>query len=387
MLGYVIPDKGELKVREYEIYTGYYCGVCKYIGRTYGQLPRMVLSYDATFIALLLACVDPEPDQPTQEHCVVHHIKRKTVIRNRAIEYAGDLMLILAWYKLLDDAQDEGKVSAKAGLAAFRPIWRKLEAKHPSLCAMIGERLTALTELEKAHCDSIDRVAEDFAQVMDGIFRDGITWLYGEAAEDGDATGNGAGNEEPKDLQNGTEPDVESNGATGSTESSEKKQNLHETFANIGYHLGKWIYLIDAVDDIEENLESGCYNPLLYRFRFQDGSGQFGAPEQHRQQQHTEAENITANQAEGSDASPDSISNCIGDNIGPETPEAFRARIDDMLRFNLYQYLAVISESMEALDIQKNSGIIENVIYFGLNRKTEEVLKRIQPEKRGHGLL
>lgn len=364
MLGYVIPDKGELKVREYEIYTGYYCGVCKYIGRTYGQLPRMVLSYDATFIALLLACVDPAPDQPTQEHCVVHHIKRKTVIRNRAIEYAGDLMLILAWYKLLDDAQDEGKVSAKAGIAAFRPIWRKLEAKHPSLCAMIGERLTALTELEKAHCDSIDRVAEDFAQVMDGIFRDGITWLYGEAAEDNQ---------------------------------SEKKQNLHETFANIGYHLGKWIYLIDAVDDIEENLESGCYNPLLYRFRFQDGSSRFGAPEQQQQQQNAESENVTANRAEDCDASADSDANrtngtdtasdSIGSNTGPETPEAFRARIDNMLRFNLYQYLAVISESMEALDIQKNSGIIENVVYFGLNRKTEEVLKRIQPEKRGHGQL
>jgi hypothetical protein len=76
MLGYVQIHKPELKVREYEIYTGYYCGICKYIGREYGQLPRMALSYDAAFLALLLASVSEEPDRPTQEHCAVHHIKK-----------------------------------------------------------------------------------------------------------------------------------------------------------------------------------------------------------------------------------------------------------------------------------------------------------------------
>ena len=57
MLGYVKIDKGELKVREYEVYCGYYCGICKSIGRRYGQLPRMALSYDAAFLAILLASI------------------------------------------------------------------------------------------------------------------------------------------------------------------------------------------------------------------------------------------------------------------------------------------------------------------------------------------
>ena len=332
MIGYVIPDKGELKVREYEIYTGYYCGICKYIGKAYGQLPRMVLSYDAAFIALLLASVDPEPDAPVQEHCVVHHIKRKTVIRNRAIEYAGDLMLILAWYKLLDDVQDDGKNSAKAGLAAFRGAWRKLQAKHPDLCQGIGDHLAALNKLEDAGCDSIDRVAEGFAQVMDVIFRDGVTFLYG--------SGDGPKADPDSSGQN---PDSASENPDGS---GEKSSALHETFAKAGYHLGKWIYLIDAADDIEENLEAGTYNPLLQRFGYQ-------ADEEH----------------------------------ADETPEQFRARIDERLRFNLYHYLAMLGESFEALDIKKNSGIIENVIYFGLNRRTDEVLRRIQPEKRSRRRL
>ena len=67
MLGYVKIDKGELKVREYEVYTGYYCGICKSIGKRYGQLPRMALSYDAAFLAVLLASLDGGSDTP----CIV----------------------------------------------------------------------------------------------------------------------------------------------------------------------------------------------------------------------------------------------------------------------------------------------------------------------------
>lgn len=363
MIGYVIPDKGELKVREYEIYTGYYCGICKYIGRAYGQLPRMALSYDAAFIALLLACADPTPDAPTQEHCIVHHIRRKTVIRNRAIEYAGDLMLILAWYKILDDVSDEGDFRAKAGLAAFRPIWKKLQKKHPHLCKSIGEHLTALNQLEKDHCPSIDRVSEDFAQIMDMIFRDGARRLYGEASG-----GDGA-------------------------------RHPGEVLGRIGYHLGKWIYLIDAVDDIEENLDTGSYNPLLYRFDYQGragGQGRSGGQGEQGQAAghgglggHGEQGRAGGQGRQGGQCAHGNQSGrrSAGQDRQNEQPDQFRARIDEALRFNLFTYLAVIGESLEALDIQKNSGIIENVIYFGLNRRTEEVLKRITPEKRSHGRL
>ena len=303
MLGYVQVFKPELKVREYEIYTGYYCGVCKYIGKTYGQLPRMALSYDAAFLALLLASVDETPDAPVQEHCVAHHIKKETIIRNRAVEYAGDVMLILAWYKMLDDAHDEGKVSAKATLTLLNGLHKKLQRKYPELCDGIEINLAKLNGLEEAKCASLDEAAESFSKIMEVIFREGARLLY-------------------------------PNGQTGESSSS---QNLHETFARTGYHMGKWIYLIDAVDDIEENLESGAYNPLLYRF---DYKGNVSGSEE----------------------------------LADETAQQFRTRIRENLEFNLYHYLAVLSEQTESLDIKKNQGIIDNVIYFGMNRKTEEIL-------------
>ena len=289
MLGYVRIYKPELKVREYEIYCGYYCGICKYIGKEYGQFPRMALSYDAAFLAVLLDSVLERQDEPSQEHCVAHHIRKRTVIRNDSIEYAGDLMLILAWYKLLDDVEDEGKTSAKAASVLLRRIFRRLEVKRPGLCESVSVNLQKLKELEASRCESLDEAAEAFAKIMEAIFREG-------SAE------------------------------------------LHETFAQIGYHMGKWIYLIDALDDIEENIDDGAYNPLIYRFDFRG---------------------------------------CVSgdENLAGETAEEFRARIRERVSFNLYHYLAVLSKSIESLDIKKNKGIIENVIYFGMNRKTEEILE------------
>ena len=287
MLGYVTADKPELKMKEYEVYSGYYCGVCKSIGKRYGQLPRMVLSYDAAFLALLIAGLSGEVDEPEREHCLVHPIKKKTIVRNEAVDYAADVMLILAWYKLLDDANDEGKVYAKAATATLKGIYRRLEAARPLLCSKVREHLTVLTELEKTKCSNLDQIAEEFARIMEAIL-----------------------------------------------EEAPVPEGFREMAAmqRIGYHLGKWIYLIDAIDDIEDNIESGAYNPLLYRFEYQPGE------------------------------------------------EDFRGRIMETCRFNLFHYLGEIANAVDLLPLRKNKGVIENIIYKGLLKKTEEITKEEEKE-------
>lgn len=324
MLGYVKIDKGELKVREYEVYTGYYCGVCKSIGRRYGQLPRMVLSYDAAFLAILLASLSDESDTPVQEHCIAHPvIKKKTVIRNRAIDYAGDVMLILAWYKLADDAADEGKAYAKPVMLMMKRIFRRLNRLYPELCSSIENHLSALSALEREKCASIDMAAEAFSKIMEDIFTEGLQAVYGS--------------EPPQHEPPGDRGDP---GISGMQDEpcgfASPGNDTRELLARAGYHLGKWVYMIDAVDDIEENIESGAYNPLLFRFKFDAAN---------------------------------------------ETADEFRARIEPDLRFNLYHYLAMLSRCTDSLDIRKNAGIIENVIYFGLNRKTEEIIMRTDKDK------
>ena len=346
MLGYVKIDKGELKVREYEVYTGYYCGICKSIGKRYGQLPRMALSYDAAFLAVLLASLSEESDMPVQEHCIAHpFIQKKTVIRNRAVDYAGDVMLILAWYKLADDASDDGKVYAKATMKLLGRIFRKLHRRYPALCNGIEHRLERLSALEKEKCASIDMAAEEFSGIMELIFSEGFTAVYG----DGDLSENTG--QTARNSGSGSAGDAHASDDNPKTDSDTRQAGNHEDapgdlfappsdqrelFARIGYHMGKWIYLIDAVDDIEENIGAGTYNPLLYRFSYDAAS---------------------------------------------DDPESFRCRIEPDLRFNLYHYLAVLSNYTDSLDIRKNKGIIDNVIYLGLNRKTEEIISRIEKDK------
>lgn len=283
MLGYVTADKPELKMREFEIYSGYYCGICKSISRRYGQLPRMVLSYDAAFLALLLAGLNKEEDIPTREHCIIHPVKKKTIVSNEAVDYAADVMLILAWFKLLDDAHDEGKVPARAAVKLLKGIYRKLEKARPELCRGIEEKLETLTVLEKEKCSNLDQAAEAFAKIMEVIFQEGPL---------------------PEGFRE------------------------EQVLRRIGYHLGKWIYLMDAVDDLEENIKSGVYNPLLYRFDYQKGE------------------------------------------------EHFRDRIMETCRFNLFHYLGEMGKASDLLSLKKNRGIIENIVYKGLLRRTETMTRK-----------
>ncbi len=109
----------------------------------------MALSYDAAFLAILLDSLEDAPDAPAQEHCVVHPIKKKTLIYNRAVDYAGDVMLLLAWYKLLDDAKDENRFYAKATMVILRGIYRDLRIQYPDLCKGIEENLANLATLER----------------------------------------------------------------------------------------------------------------------------------------------------------------------------------------------------------------------------------------------
>lgn len=292
MLGYVTCEKPELKMRDFELYNGYYCGVCKSIGDRYGQIPRMILSYDAAFLALVLAGMEDGEDDISREHCIMHHIKKKTIVRNAAIDYAADVMLILAWHKLLDDAKDEGKISAKATTKVFKGIYKKLEKERSALCEGVEKHLAELEGLEKEKCASLDRVSHAFASVMEEIFR----------LEDGEERSN-------------------------------------RLLGRLGYLLGKWIYLMDAWEDIGENMESGAYNPLLYRFSWEED----------------------------------------------ESQENFRKRIYHDVERNLLIYLSEMSKIVDLLALRKNKDIIENVVYMGLLRRTEKALGK-EDEKDGESL-
>lgn len=291
MLGYIVTEKAELKVREYELYSGYYCGICKSIKQRYGQAPRLTLNYDSVFLALIISSLNSEKERIAFQRCPVHPLKKHVIVYDEAgVDYAADIMLLLAYFKFLDDRQDEGSAKASAGVLLLKKSIRKLMKTHGEKCIMIEKKLEELASLEKEKCPSLDRAAEPFAKLMEEVF----------AAE-------------------------------SFREQAEKEAFLRR----MGYHIGKWIYLIDAYDDIEENAKSGAYNPLICQFEYVAGA---------------------------------------------ETPDQFRSRIVERVEFNLLLYLAELAKAWEELKSEKNQGLIENIIYLGLLRKTEQILRKGKTE-------
>jgi hypothetical protein len=307
MLGYVTIEKQEMKIREYEIYRGYYCGVCKSIGRRYGQIPRLALSYDAAFLALVLAGLSDDSDHVSMEHCIIHPVKKNTTIQNQAIDYAADVMLILTWFKLQDDAKDENKASAKALLTLMKPLYKKIRKARGRLCDEISGYLGQMSRLEKEKCANLDQISETFAKILEAVF------LGGAASESIDT---------------------------------------QRILGRLGYHLGKWIYLMDAWDDLSDNIQTGAYNPLIYRYAY-DGIT--------RPQKEADAE------------------------VPTETPEAFKKRIINTVEWHLIVCCEEMGKALDLLEIKKNNSIIENIVYMGLLRRTEKVLGK-EDEQNGESL-
>jgi len=312
MLGYITPDKPELKVREYEMYSAYYCGICKAIKRRHGEIPRLVLSYDSVLLAMILSAVydlDKASDvaRPTVrlERCIIHPVKKRVIVYNdAAIDYAADMLVVLAYYKFKDDWADEKKVLGAVGMTAFNKLHRKITSIYPETCGIINKSIAKLSQLEKENCQSMDEAAEPFAQLMKAVFSGAPLkpGLRGVAAS----------------VEDSRAEDAKQTEAESKAEKSLNEAELKSLLGEIGYNVGKWVYLIDAVDDLEKDLEKNRYNPLK----------------------------------------------AIKDD------ENYKSRVE----FSLICALENASLALKKLGLEKNKGIIENIIYFGLLKKTESIL-------------
>lgn len=283
MFGYITPDKPDLKIWEFEVFRGYYCGVCKAMAKKSGHRGRIVLAYDCAFLALLLDSLEKEPVSGKQRRCLVHPLKKRYIVDSvSAVDYASDINVLLAYYNLIDKWQDEKNLLGPAGMAVLKKGYTRVKKKYPDLVKEVEEELENLRELEKKNCDSIDEVSEPFARLMQKIF------LY---AKDSESTG--------------------------------------KVLGWVGYNLGKWIYLLDAYDDIEDNIKRGLYNPLVVQFKYNDDEG----------------------------------------------VQSFRERIREKTEFVLFYALSELEKAFSLLDIKKNKSILDNIIYRGLLVKTRNVLQ------------
>ena len=225
MFGYVRPLTGELKVRELEEYKAVYCGLCRAMGRRYGFLARLTLNYDFTFLAMLLSH-GAETCPISLRRCPAHPFrKRKMCEKLPALDLAADESLILSYQKLRDDGADKGffkGLPARIAALLLRRAYEKAAGTQPDFDRTVTECLDELHEMERERCPSLDRPADAFARI-----------LKAAAPKTGD---------EARDR----------------------------ALEQLLYHVGRWIYLVDAWDDLEEDRAAGAYNPVDARY---DGKG------------------------------------------------------------------------------------------------------------------
>ena len=232
MFGYVTPLKPELKIREYEMFRGYYCGVCMHIKDTFGNLPRLTLNYDMAFLGLLLDALHNETPKIDFKRCMAHPLKKKPmIIDNKALEYTAAMNVSLVYYKLIDDVNDDKSIKSKLESTALSPYKRKFNRNVTKVNDIIEENLNLLSNLEEnKNFESIDEISHPFSLIVAKILE-----LYPENFE-GDC------------------------------------ENIRYALYDLGYALGKWIYLIDALDDLKEDMEKNKFNPINFLYNKENKS-------------------------------------------------------------------------------------------------------------------
>lgn len=228
MFGYVMINKGDLKVREFQTYQAFYCGLCRKLKERYGFGGQMTLNYDLTFVVILLTGLYEPRMRRGTIHCVVHPVKRQPILVDCFSDYAADMSILLTYYKCMDDWADDRKMEKLAFAKLLKRKLCGLEASYSKKAERVKNLLEKLTEEEKRNCEDLDRMAGIFGEIMGEI----LAW---------------------------------------------REDEWERNLKRLGFFLGKFIYLCDAYEDLSQDLEKGRYNPfrsLSSREDFEEISGQ-----------------------------------------------------------------------------------------------------------------
>ncbi len=221
MFGYVRAAKPELRVREYETYKAVYCTLCRKLGKNYGLLSRLTLSYDFTFLAMLNMSLADGCTAFERKRCAFNPLKKCNYCKDTdGFNMPSAAAMIMLYYKLLDNIADEKGVK-KLGFIMLRPLFagahKKAAKGYPELEGIVADYVAKQRALESEDCRDIDRAADPTANAMAEIF------------------------------------------ALCSADDTQKR-----VLRRLGYCMGRYIYLLDAACDLEEDKKIGCYNVLKY---------------------------------------------------------------------------------------------------------------------------
>ena len=268
MFGYINADINQLSEEDKTKYRQFYCGLCHALGDKAGVKAQLLLNYDLCFLAILLQSLY-EPDITSDRHrCIIHPIKLKDYYQSEAIEYACDMDIILSYHSLMDNYKDDNSKLSKLAADSLKKDYDRIKDIYPRQTAAVEEYIAKLSAAELAKESNLDKISSYTGEMLGTL----MNW---------------------KDD------------AWGCT--------LH----CMGFHMGKFIYILDAYDDLKKDEKHGSYNPLSF--------------------------------------------------MKNESPKEF----ETFVRINLTSLMAECAKSFERLPIVENANILRNIIYSGVWTKYE----------------
>ena len=159
MFGYVVMNKPEIKFKDFDLYRAFYCGLCRELRERYGIPGQITLTYDMTFVILLLSGLYEPPTYRGTTRCIMHPVRKQAVRKNEITEYAADMNVFLAYYKCLDDWKDDRKVIRLAMAKLLERDDRKAETAFRNKTARVVKLLKELSAMEKAGEKDLDKMA------------------------------------------------------------------------------------------------------------------------------------------------------------------------------------------------------------------------------------
>ena len=286
MLGYVKAFKPEMKIKDYELYRGIYCSLCRALGRNYSPVAQLFLSYDFALAAVLRLAVGESGCEFSQKRCPYNPAKKCLICgRKDELDLCAHAVIITVYYKVIDNMRDAGFKSKLLAYLIYPVIYfmhKKAARLAPEIEKAVSEAMEEQRIAEEKNGVGIDEAAHPSANALGKVFSLGF---------EGD-----------------------------------EKQLLY----SIGYMIGRFVYILDAADDLESDLKSGSFNP----FKNADISNE-------------------------------------------EKRAEFADRVEQML--NLTQSTAL--ESLDTLETKRFEEILENIVFDGLDNCGKRVLAKYRPQK------
>ena len=227
MFGYLVADPSLLTEEQFKRYRACYCGLCRAIQERHGEGARLALTYDMTFLTLLLSSLYEPEETAGEGKCLPHPIEPRAWWRSEAGAYAADLNVALAYLKCLDDWEDDGNLAALAESRLFKGAYARVAENWPRQCAAIGSAMEKLGRLEKARIEDADAAAESFGELMGEL----LVW---------------------------------------------REDRWQDTLRHMGRALGRFIYVMDACMDLDADTVRNRYNPFRRYYGLADNEQRFG---------------------------------------------------------------------------------------------------------------